>query len=228
MPRGAGEVMPVLSNQQADEAESIRTLLGEVDALEAAATDRVLEAGRRLVEAKETCAHGTWLPFLARAGIHQRRAQRLMALAKSGLKNDTVTHLGGQRGALRFLELREKSVSAFAAIAAAEPDFSADPVDVLEDICRQMSLAENAVAIIDEMYGMFPGEAREAAEAQRAADVDEAFGWGMQLQERAELYAFELFGDPSPRVASILRGYAFRNNSPRVWLLAEKLDAAAA
>ncbi|SEF11948.1 Protein of unknown function [Rhizobiales bacterium GAS191] len=58
------------------------------------AADRALETGHLLIEAKAECHHGEWLPFLKRAGLAERQAQRLMTLARSGLKSDTVSDLG--------------------------------------------------------------------------------------------------------------------------------------
>ena len=68
--------------------------------------DAYLEAGRALCDAKALVKHGEWLPFLERAGIPVRRAQRQMRLADIGLKNDTVTFLGGV-GATLAMSARE-------------------------------------------------------------------------------------------------------------------------
>ncbi len=95
--------MTTLSNTLADLAERVK----EAEAASAAAArtsaDKALQAGALLVEAKAACRHGEWLPFLARAGMPERKAQRYMTLARSGIESDTVTDLGGIRGALEFL-----------------------------------------------------------------------------------------------------------------------------
>ena len=44
-----------------------------------------LAGGAALLAAKERGQHGDWLPFLERAGIHSRKAQRWMAFASSGV-----------------------------------------------------------------------------------------------------------------------------------------------
>jgi hypothetical protein len=76
----------------------------ESDAAEKSAIDKAIEAGRLLCEAKATCCHGKWLPFLERSGVPERKAQRYMKLARSGLKSDTVSDLGGIKAALAWLE----------------------------------------------------------------------------------------------------------------------------
>ena len=60
-------------------------------------------APRLLIEAKAECRHGDWLPFLEMTGMHKRQAQRLMRVAGSGLKSDTVSLLGGLSDALEYL-----------------------------------------------------------------------------------------------------------------------------
>jgi hypothetical protein len=98
-----------LSNEQANAAEEIKLLLAASDTAARESTDKALDAGQRLLAAKAEAAHGTWLPFLERAGIQERKAQRLMKVAKSGLKSVAVSDLGGITGALKFLKLRENS-----------------------------------------------------------------------------------------------------------------------
>jgi len=95
-----------LSNTLADLAEQVKLINAEAVAAEATAIAKALETGRLLVEAKTACAHGEWLPFLDRSGVGERKAQRLMQLARSGLKSDTVTALGGIKAALDFLSAR--------------------------------------------------------------------------------------------------------------------------
>lgn len=88
-------------------AETVCNLLSEADALAVSSIDKTLEAGRLLLQAKDECRHGEWLPFLKRAGVPERKAQRLMTLARSGLKSDTVSDLGGVKATLEFLTKRE-------------------------------------------------------------------------------------------------------------------------
>jgi hypothetical protein len=57
--------------------------------------ERALEAGNLLLEAKASVGHGQWLAWLEKnVGISERTAQRYMALARSGIKSDTVADLG--------------------------------------------------------------------------------------------------------------------------------------
>lgn len=97
----------MLTNAQAATAESIKALVAESDAAALTSIDKALEAGRLLVDAKDAAAHGTWLPFLQRAGVPERKAQRLMTLARSGLKSDTVSEMGGITAALKILSRRK-------------------------------------------------------------------------------------------------------------------------
>lgn len=94
---------PILSNALADMAERVKDATAQSADAEKAAIERALEAGRLLLEAKSECRHGQWLLFLERAGVPERKAQRFMKLARSGLKSDTVSDLGGVRAALAYL-----------------------------------------------------------------------------------------------------------------------------
>ncbi|TIR50674.1 MAG: DUF3102 domain-containing protein, partial [Mesorhizobium sp.] len=70
------------------------------------AAAQAIQAGHSLIEAKNLVAHGEWLPFLREAGISERQAQRYMVLARSGLKPDTVSLLGGIKAALEYVSAR--------------------------------------------------------------------------------------------------------------------------
>lgn len=91
------------SNALSDKAETIRGLMAASQAAHLDSIEKALAAGHELVAAKVECRHGEWLPFLERAGVHERKAQRLMTLARSGLKADTVSDLGGIKATLDFL-----------------------------------------------------------------------------------------------------------------------------
>ena len=64
-----------------------------------------LEASETLLEARELADHGRWLPFLETINIRERTAQRMLRLARSGLKYDMVSDLGGIAAALDYLKL---------------------------------------------------------------------------------------------------------------------------
>ena len=56
-----------------------------------------MEAAATLVEARELSEHGEWMPWLEKTGIPERTAQRMMQLARAGIKSDTLTVLGASR-----------------------------------------------------------------------------------------------------------------------------------
>lgn len=84
----------VLSNVLSDLAERIRQSDEVTRSYERMAAAGAIASGEMLLQAKDACRHGEWLPFLARAGMPERKAQRLMQIAHSGLKPDTVSDLG--------------------------------------------------------------------------------------------------------------------------------------
>ena len=96
-----------LSNSLADLAERVKAANGASVAAEKTFFEKALEAGRLLCDAKDGCVHGEWSAFLARADVHDRQARRLMQLARSGLKADTVSDLGGVKAALQYLSTRQ-------------------------------------------------------------------------------------------------------------------------
>ncbi|MEQ1955991.1 hypothetical protein [Mesorhizobium sp. CN2-181] len=98
--------MTDLTNSLADLAERIREANEASIAAEATAIEKALVAGRLLCDAKEACAHGEWGPFLGRAGVHERQARRLMQIARSGLKADAVSEIGGIKATLEWLGKR--------------------------------------------------------------------------------------------------------------------------
>jgi hypothetical protein len=95
---------PRLTNSLTVLAENVRTAMNASASAEKTAIMAALEVGRLLSQAKAECPHGTWLPFLARAGVPERKAQRYMKLASSGLKSDTVSDLGGIKATLRWCD----------------------------------------------------------------------------------------------------------------------------
>ena len=95
----------VLSNVLSDLAERIRQSDEITRSYERMAAAAAINSGELLIQAKEACQHGEWLPFLARAGMPERKAQRLMQLAHSGLKPDTVSDLG-IKGSLELIAKR--------------------------------------------------------------------------------------------------------------------------
>ena len=90
----------------------LETLLGKtIDAVNRANTgerdhiEGALDAGEYLNLAKAQLPHGDWMPWLDKCAVEGRTARRWMQLAKSGMKFDTVSNLGGIMPALRQLRL---------------------------------------------------------------------------------------------------------------------------
>lgn len=92
-----------LSNAMADLAERIHDADRAAEAAARVTIEKAFEAGVLLLQAKQQCPHGQWLPFLERAHLGERRARRWMQLADSGLQIGHVTDLGGIRATLDFL-----------------------------------------------------------------------------------------------------------------------------
>ena len=91
------------SNRLTDLSARIRQASDRAKVASLEAAEQYLEAGRLLIEAKSECPHGDWLPFLVNCEVSERQAQRLMQLARSGMKSDTVSDLGGVKAALTHL-----------------------------------------------------------------------------------------------------------------------------
>jgi DUF3102 family protein len=116
-------------------AEQVRATLAESAAAETVAIDKAIHAGNYLVEAKAACRHGEWLSFLTKAEIQERTAQRYMKLARSGLKSDTVSELGGIKATLRWLRHMELPAIGDALAVDVEPDFRALVWQVEKGFC---------------------------------------------------------------------------------------------
>lgn len=86
--------MPPLSNYLSDLAERIGESYRSGNAKTADAAADYLKTGKLLTEAKAACGHGQWLPLLERAGVPERRAQRMMRLAASGIDAKTLAETG--------------------------------------------------------------------------------------------------------------------------------------
>lgn len=145
------------SNVLADRAETVRELMAASDAAHKEAVGKAMEAGRLLVAAKGDCKHGEWLPFLKRACMPERKAQRLMQIAESNLESDTVTDLG-IGGAIRFLQLREQTVHH---LSEARDDQLAGGFGIEQ--------LEDAMAKMEAMIELFPEEQRNRPAATQAA-----------------------------------------------------------
>lgn len=99
-----------MSNRLPVLAADIRRAHNAAQTAATLAAGKAIEAGHALAEAKALVGHGGWLHFIADAGVPERTAQRYMTLARSGLKSDTVSDLGGITGALRLIRLRQRGI----------------------------------------------------------------------------------------------------------------------
>ncbi|MBB5755139.1 hypothetical protein [Prosthecomicrobium pneumaticum] len=121
-----------LSNALADLAEQVKLANEQFLLARRTTAESALRAGGLLIDAKDRCAHGEWLPFLKRAGINERTARNFMTLARSGIKPDTVADLGGIRAALEHLAseraaaaIREENAALKAEQAVLEAEIAA-------------------------------------------------------------------------------------------------------
>lgn len=173
-----------LTNSQADAAEAIKSIVAASDAAATQSIEKAIEAGHALIAAKDTAPHGTWLPFLARAGVPERKAQRLMKLAASGLKSDTVSDLGGVTGALRFLGKRDIATEMMASLDT----IAATPIASPKAAVRLADAAVEASTAIRDMYECFTEESRQQAEAQRVDIQRDVEGWGAKIEASIRSY----------------------------------------
>ena len=93
-----------ISNFLADIAERVRLASDAAEEAGRTNVEKSIEAGHLLLQAKNDCPHGQWLPFLDRAGVKSRWAQILMRLARSGAKYELVRICGGIRPTLDWLD----------------------------------------------------------------------------------------------------------------------------
>ena len=102
---GDGESLP-LDTAALHDAEELLGLVMDANADyrrgKAAVIEAAIRGGHHLLTAKERLPHRDFLPFLERAGLEPRTAQRWMALARTGWKCDTVSYLGGIVKALKM------------------------------------------------------------------------------------------------------------------------------
>lgn len=154
-----------LSNRLTALAEDVKTEVDAIALAERSAAEHALNAGQLLCEAKEACRHGEWLPFLKRASVPERSAQRWMQLHRSGLKSDMVTDLGGVVPALQFLRLRDQVGLVYSKLADAIIVEEQDLSDLVGALF--IGFEELIATLPPEVVAEF--EAKKSAE-RRAAD----------------------------------------------------------
>lgn len=111
---------PALSNYLAVAAVEIAGEVAAYKRSSRAAHVALLNAGRKLVDARESARRGQWAPFLEACGIEARTARNWMTLARAGLTPDDVTAAGGVQGAID--RLRAEKAESNSAIASPDPD----------------------------------------------------------------------------------------------------------
>lgn len=140
-----------MSNRLPALAADVAKSIADMDAAMLSSAQHAIDAGHALIEAKSLCEHGQWLPWLDSTGVPERKAQRLMKLAASGLQSDNMSDLGGISRALRFIRLREAAMRHFenaeqAALAIDRGEQADEITPITWAICH-----------MDEMIRMFPG-----------------------------------------------------------------------
>ncbi len=175
--------MTELTNFLTEMADRIKAANEAVVAAEQITAEKMIEAGTLLCQAKDASKHGEWTPFLVRAGIGDRQAQRLMQIARSGLKSDTCRELGGVKATLAYLSKRklpkpgdillickegwtesdERPPLVIVSCSKAHPGYYDCAQMLLDhDIIEQLPTvqAEGAIAFIDEFHRV-PASERE-------------------------------------------------------------------
>ena len=130
-----------LTNSLTAIADDLRRESEACDKAERAAIGHAMTAGRMLCEAKEECEHGQWLPFLKRAGMSERKAQRWMKLHRGRLNPDTVSLLGGVTPALSFLASRDRAMGYLDLAEAAAIRSDAGGEVTKEELLQPLELA---------------------------------------------------------------------------------------
>ena len=141
-----------LSNSLTVLAETVRSANSAREQAELEAIEQAQEVGRLLCEAKDHCQHGQWLPFLERAGLSERKAQRWMKLHRGRLQSDTVSLLGGVTPARTFLSFRDHATGFLDEAERTAIHFD-ETGEGRENLQKPI---ECALSAIDAMMAMFP------------------------------------------------------------------------
>lgn len=178
-----------LTNSLTAAADDVRRVTAACEQAERDAVTHAMDAGRMLCEAKEQCAHGQWLPFLERAGVSERKAQRWMKLHRGRLTSDTVSLLGGVAPALTFLGLRDSAMRFLGEAERCAMRF--ENTDDEEDRIGVVRSMEVALSYIDAMLCCFPddsvtGRARDLRGTTFASTANDAADALISRQKAAE------------------------------------------
>ena len=99
-------------------------------------SDDYMAAAQALLEARELCEHGEWLPWLDKTGIAPRTASRMLQIARAGIEIGHVADFGPARVA-ELLASAERSI--------------AEGVDPNQAIIYA-DMAESSMALYDALY----------------------------------------------------------------------------
>jgi hypothetical protein len=168
----------------ADSAERIRALGKRV-------ISNVIEIGRLLIECKERCGHGNWLPWLeAEFGWTERTAQRYISAAHE---------LAGKYDKLSDLDVPISSLYLLA--APSTPEAARD--EIIERAKSGERLKHEEVRAIIAAHS--PAAVQEAAALLRADDEKPRGGiaTGMAMHRHAER-GLDLYETPEPAVSALL------------------------
>ena len=98
------------------------------------AIDSWIKCAYVLLEAREIASHGQWLRFLQHAGIPERTSQRMLRIARAGLKSDTVSDLGGIRATLDYLSAVDRAMENWRAALAKATEGTEKYDEILQDV----------------------------------------------------------------------------------------------
>ena len=114
------EAGPVLSNRLTVLAAEARASFGDYRRDSRASGEAYVATGARLLEARKTAKRGQWGPWLAAAGIEERTARNLLAIARGGWTGEALADAGGVAAALRVQAWRERLADGAPVSAPAE------------------------------------------------------------------------------------------------------------
>jgi len=106
-----GDTTLTFTNRQTLLADRAANALRSYRRASREAHEAFLEAGTALAEARDGAMRGQWAMILDRVGVEERTARRMIRLARSGVKADTVTAYGGVRGTLEFFSICERDLT---------------------------------------------------------------------------------------------------------------------
>jgi hypothetical protein len=165
------------------------------------AVQHAIEAGRLLSEARESVAHGAWLPWLAaHCEVSPRQAQRYIRIASNASR---VSHMGSVRAALGVLNtpkpeaallpawLPRDGTAAVASLNEGVPIIHAGDWVVVQEVSHAAGFFRVLV-----MLGMYAQYTKRGIRADRVEWGLRQFLPGQFTREPFERLAWEYFEEP--------------------------------